>query len=218
VKEIVLQHRSCRAKVRAKPGTEVETRRATSLDGRISAALDVARDERLLFKITALLAALVPAPALAHTGHAGSSFAAGLLHPLTGVDHLLAMLMVGLWAGIAFRRQWWICPAAFVCFMLAGFGYGAAGGVLPFAELLIIASLAVLSMSLVLKFRPSLGVAAPMVALFAVGHGFAHGVEIPGGDATGFAAGFMLMTSLLHAAGLAIAWRMRLRPIVMRSR
>jgi urease accessory protein len=102
--------------------------------------------------------------------------------------------------------------------MLAGFGYAAAGGVLPFAELLIIASLAVLGTSLVLKFRPSLGVAAPMVALFAVGHGFAHGVEMPGGDATGFATGFMLMTALLHAAGLAIAWRMRLRPIVMRSR
>jgi hypothetical protein len=61
VKEIVLQHRSCRAKVRAKPGTDVETRRATSLDGRISAALDAARDERLLLKITALLAALIPA-------------------------------------------------------------------------------------------------------------------------------------------------------------
>src|SRR3546814_15456060 len=64
-----------------------------------------------------------------------------LLHPLSGVDHLLAMLMVGLWAGIAFPRFWWVCPAAFISFMLGGFAHGAAGGAFPIAEMLILASL-----------------------------------------------------------------------------
>jgi urease accessory protein len=144
-------------------------------------------------------------PALAHSGHFETSFAAGLLHPLTGLDHLLAMVMVGLWAGLAFQRYRWVCPAAFVGFMLVGFSYGSVGGGLPFAELLIIASLAVLGLALAFDFRPPLAIAAPMVALFAIGHGFAHGAEMTGGNAPGFVAGFLITTALLHIAGLRLA-------------
>ena len=152
---------------------------------------------------TGLLA--MGSPALAHPGHLGTGFTAGLLHPLTGLDHLLAMVMVGLWAGLAFQRYQWVCPAAFVGFMLIGFGYGAVGGALPFAEMLIIASLAVLGLALAFDFRPPLAIAAPMVALFAIGHGFAHGAEMTGGNAPDFISGFLITTALLHVAGLSLA-------------
>lgn len=152
----------------------------------------------------------ISTPALAHPGHLDSSFASGLLHPLTGIDHLLTMLMVGLWAGLAFRRHWWVCPAGFVGFMLLGFGYGMAIGSPPFAEMLIIASLGGLGLALAFNARPPLTIAAPIVALFGIGHGFAHGAEIPsGGDALGFVAGVMATTVLLHAAGLALARSVR---------
>ncbi len=144
-------------------------------------------------------------PAFAHPGHFGTGFAAGLLHPLTGLDHLLAMVMVGLWAGLAFRRHRWVCPAAFMAFMLVGFSYGAWGGALPFAEMLIIASLAVLGLALAFDLRPPLAIAAPMVALFAVGHGFAHGAEMLGGNMPGFMTGFLITTALLHIAGLSLS-------------
>lgn len=146
-------------------------------------------------------------PALAHPGHVeGASFLAGLAHPLTGIDHLLAMVMVGLWAAIAFPRHWWVCPAAFVAFMVAGFGLGASGAALPFAEMLILASLVVLGLAILFDLRPPLMIATPMVALFAIGHGFAHGGEMPAGGAAGpFVAGFILSTALLHAAGIGIA-------------
>jgi urease accessory protein len=156
--------------------------------------------------LTALLITAA-SPAFAHPGHGGESgFIAGMLHPLTGIDHLLAMLMVGLWAGLAFPRRWWICPAIFVAFMIAGFGLGVAGASLPMAEMLILASLVVLGLALVFDLRPPLWVAAPLIALFAVGHGFAHGSELPaGGEADYFAAGFILSTIFLHASGIGIA-------------
>ena len=146
-------------------------------------------------------------PALAHPGHgAESGFVAGLLHPLTELDHMLAMLMVGLFAGVAFARHRWICPAAFVGFMLLGFGFGAHGGHLPIAELLILASLVGLGLALLFEVKPPLAVAVPVIGLFAVGHGFVHGNEMaPGDDGAAFAAGFVTTTILLHAAGLALA-------------
>ncbi|MDB5685612.1 MAG: urease accessory protein, partial [Rhizorhabdus sp.] len=94
----------------------------------------------------------------------------------------------------------------FVGFMLVGFGYGAAGGALPIAELLILSSLVLLGIALLFGVRPPLAVAVPLVALCAIGHGFVHGAEMPaGGDARGFVAGFMLTTLLLHAIGLGLA-------------
>jgi len=147
-------------------------------------------------------------PALAHPGHHGlPGFAAGFIHPLTGLDHLLAMVMVGLWAGIAFPRHWWLCPAAFMIFMLAGFSYGAAGGGLPIAEMLIVGSVIGLGLALAADIRPPLALSAGAVALFAIGHGFAHGREMAAGaDSGAFAGGFLLSTGLLHAIGLAGAW------------
>ena len=154
---------------------------------------------------------LVATPALAHAGHPdfGASFLGGLLHPLTGLDHLMTMLMVGLWSGIAFPRRWWVCPAAFMVFMLGGFAYGAAGGAMPLAEALILASLVGLGFALLLDARPALSLSAGIVALFAVAHGFAHGHELAWHDGTGFAAGFLIATAALHAAGAWLAFRGR---------
>ncbi|MGI4878992.1 MAG: HupE/UreJ family protein [Janthinobacterium lividum] len=146
------------------------------------------------------------APALAHPGHDGaqSSFFSGVLHPLTGMDHLAAMLMVGLWAGLTLGRKAWAAPAAFVGFMLAGFALGAGGVALPMTEGLVAASLVVLGLALAFAVRAPLGVTVPLVGLFALAHGNAHGAELPhGAVAWQFAAGFALTTTLLHMAGVA---------------
>lgn len=154
-----------------------------------------------------VLAGLVSTPVLAHPGHLHiSGFAAGLLHPLTGLDHLAAMLMVGLWAGTMFRKQLIAPPLAFVAFMLAGFAYGAGGGVLPLAELLIVASVIVLGAMVLFAVKPPLAIASALIALFAFAHGHAHGAEMPA-DASvrAFGAGFALMTAALHGAGIGLA-------------
>src|SRR3546814_5210483 len=75
------------------------------------------------------------------------------------------MLMVGLWAGIAFPRFWWVCPAAFISFMLGGFAHGAAGGAFPIAEMLILASLVGLALALLADARPPLALSAAVIAL-----------------------------------------------------
>lgn len=156
----------------------------------------------------ALALLLTASPAFAHPGHADlSGFVAGLLHPFTGLDHLVAMLLVGLWAGIAFPRHWWACPLAFMAFMLAGFSYGAGGGSLPIAEMLIVGSVVGLGLALLADIRPPLALGAGAVALFAIGHGYAHGSEMTAGaDSIRFAAGFLIATAALHAAGLALAF------------
>lgn len=163
------------------------------------------RLSRFAIPLTLLAAA---GPALAHPGHDGlSGFVAGFTHPLAGLDHLLAMVMVGLWAGIAFPRHWWPCPTAFMSFMLAGFTFGAGGGNLPIAEMLITASVVGLGLALAADIRPPLALSACVVALFAIGHGFAHGSEMAvGADSMSFAGGFLLSTALLHTLGLAGAY------------
>lgn len=158
--------------------------------------------------LSATAVILWPVAAMAHPGHeaATSSFLAGATHPLTGFDHLAAMLMVGLWAGIALPGRTWAPPAAFVGFMLAGFAYGLDGGALPMAESLILASLVVLGLALCFAVRAPLSVAVAIIGLFAFAHGHAHGAELPhGAVAWRFAAGFAITTALLHVAGLALA-------------
>ena len=161
----------------------------------------------LRITIAALAAALVAGPALAHPGHGADGFAAGALHPVTGLDHLLAMIAVGLWAGIVFRKAWWVWPATFVGFMLAGFIMAGAGAPFPAAEAVIVASVIALGLAAAfgLKMPALAGCAA--IAVFATAHGYAHGSEIaPASNSLAFAAGFALSTALLHAVGVALAW------------
>jgi urease accessory protein len=150
---------------------------------------------------------LPAAPALAHPGHMESGFAAGLAHPLTGMDHMAAMLMVGLWAGLVAGRALWVLPLSFLTAMLAGFGYGAlAHGGAAGAEMLIILSLLALGTVVAMKLRAPTVLAAGAAGLFGFAHGMAHGLEAPGGQGMlGFAGGFLVATTLLHGAGLLLA-------------
>ena len=162
---------------------------------------------------------LAAGPALAHPGHgAQSGFAVGLFHPFSGLDHLLAMVAVGLWAGLTFRKSWWIWPATFVGFMLAGFVLGVGHAAAPAAEVAIAASVIGLGLAIGLEFKPPAAVGSALIALFALAHGYAHGQEMPAGaDTVRFALGFGLATVVLHGAGLAVAWtilRGRARPFV----
>lgn len=155
--------------------------------------------------------ALLAAPALAHTGvdaHAG--FASGFGHPFGGLDHLLAMVAVGLWAiqlnQNGSRHGLWLLPLSFVAPMALGFLSGYAGLPLPGVELGI--ALSVLALGLVVAFaaRPPLAVAMLFCAVAAIFHGHAHGAEMPAdGIAAAYAGGMVLATALLHGAGIAAA-------------
>jgi urease accessory protein len=153
----------------------------------------------------ALPALLAAAPAEAHLlGAHGAGFAAGFAHPLLGLDHLIAMFAVGLWAAQQGGRAQWAVPAGFVVAMTVGGGFGLAGvGGLPYLETGIAAS--VLLLGALVASRTVLPVSAgvAVVAVFALMHGHAHGTEIPGAvSPIGYAAGFVLATGLVHIAGL----------------
>lgn len=152
----------------------------------------------------ALVAAASPGLALAHPGHAEqASFLAGALHPLTGIDHLLAMLAVGLWAAQLRQRAALMLPALFPVAMVAGAALAFAGVALPAVEPVIALSVIVLGAAIVAGLQLPLAAGGAMIALFAVAHGFAHGAELPAGaNVAGYAAGFIGSTICLHLAGL----------------
>lgn len=161
--------------------------------------------------ITGAILAFSPTAAWAHPGHEGDGgLLAGLAHPLTGMDHLAAMLLVGLWAGLLVPRgkAALLPPAAFLVAMLAGF---LSGGVL--AEPIIVASLIVLGVAAAFKVRAPLALAAAASALFGFAHGMAHGFETPQGAFPAlFAIGFLVSTGSLHGLGL---WLARVLPAPM---
>lgn len=155
--------------------------------------------------MTALPLFLTPSVALAHPGH-GFGFDAGFLHPFTGTDHLLAMVGVGLWAAILGRRARWALPVGFLGAMALGgalavnLGLGAAAAAV---EPAIIASVILLGAVVALALRAPLAVALPLVGLFGLAHGAAHGVEMVG-NGLAFGAAMLTATALLHGAGLAL--------------
>ncbi|MDD4964146.1 MAG: HupE/UreJ family protein [Gallionella sp.] len=150
---------------------------------------------------------VVPNFAEAHVGIAAASgWADGVLHPLLGVDHLCAMLAVGVWASQLGGRAVWGLPLTFVSVMALGGFLGMSALPLPFVEGGIVLSLLVLGVFITRAQRLSLGLGALIVGGFAVFHGYAHGAEMPS-DASGlsYALGFILTTSLLHIAGILLA-------------
>ena len=143
-------------------------------------------------------------PALAHVGVGPTAgLAAGAVHPLTGIDHLLAMVAVGLWAAQLGGRSVWALPAAFMTAMALGAVTGMAGLAVPFVETGIVLSVILLGVAIAASFRPNAAVGMAAVALAGVLHGHAHGTEMPL-DASGltYAAGFLAATAALHAAGV----------------
>lgn len=142
---------------------------------------------------------LFATPALAHEGSHVAGFFPGLMHPLTGADHLLAILAVGLWAGLSGARL--IYPAAFVAAMLAGAVLVMNGVSLPLVEPVILASVIAFGACAGLALHLPRFIALPAIAAAGLAHGAAHGME---GYGPGFIAGFVLATSVLLAAGLAV--------------
>lgn len=161
----------------------------------------------VLALMVAAVAVLGSDAALAHTGaeHA-LSFISGFKHPWTGLDHLLAMVAVGLWAGLNGGRALWVWPIAFVAVMVMGGLLGMAGVAAPMVEAGILASVVVLGILVLVAARLPVLAGAALVAAFALLHGHAHGAELPGdAAAVTYAAGFALATALLHAIGLGVA-------------
>ncbi|WP_096695459.1 HupE/UreJ family protein [Polaromonas sp. AER18D-145] len=168
-----------------------------------------------------IAACALSAVASAHTGtevgeaahgHA-SAFMSGFLHPLTGLDHLAAMVAVGLWSALAARRAWpdllW-APLGFSAMLLAGAFLGLQGVQLQAVEPMIASSLLVIGLLVLTRWRVPGIAAAALVGVFAVFHGLAHGYELAGdANALPVVAGMLAATALLHAAGVAAGWALR---------
>ena len=153
-----------------------------------------------------IVMALVATSAEAHqgTGLAGG-FQSGFLHPLSGPDHMLAMVSVGLWGAFLGRPLVYALPMLFPTAMAIGGAVGMAGIPLPPVELGIALSVLTLGLMIALKVRAPVAVACLIVAVFALFHGYAHGAELPSAaDPVGYSAGFVLCTGLLHIAGIGL--------------
>jgi urease accessory protein len=143
--------------------------------------------------------------AFAHAGdHSHIGVVAGLLHPFSGLDHLLAMVAVGLWAVQLGRPALWLLPLTFPVVMAVGAALGISGVSLPFVEVGILGSVLVLGAAVALAIRLPLPASVALIALFGLLHGFAHGAELPmGASALAYGAGFIAATLVLHAIGIA---------------
>lgn len=156
--------------------------------------------------LTLLVCLSLPATVMAHPGGEAHSFMAGAAHPLSGLDHLLAMLAVGLLAGYSGGKMLWWLPASFVAAMAVGAGLSVIGANFAFIEVGIALSLVAFGAALVLKHSLRALALIALTAGFALFHGHAHGMEM-GADVSGmsYALGFMLVTALLHATGILLA-------------
>lgn len=155
--------------------------------------------------LASLALLLTPALAFAHPGHGDSGLVAGISHPLGGLDHLLAMLAVGLWAAQQQGKARVLLPCTFVATLLLGGLLGFEGLTLPAMESGIAASVLALGLAVALAVRPPLPLAMAATALFALFHGVAHGLELPEmTNPWAYAAGFVVATAGLHATGYAV--------------
>jgi len=155
--------------------------------------------------LTLLLTGAAASPAFAHLDPvAHGSLGAGFWHPLTGADHLLAMVAVGLWASLIGGRALWAVPAAFVAAMSVGFLAALGGLGLPFVEPVIAASVVVIGLLAMVALQVPAAVGMAVVGFFALFHGYAHGLELGGASGLSFMAGFAAATALLHGAGVAL--------------
>lgn len=132
-------------------------------------------------------------------------FLTGFLHPISGLDHVVAMIAVGLWGAQLGAPAIWLLPVAFPIVMAFGGMLGLMGVPLPGTEIGIAASAIMLGTVVMLEVRPPLVVAAVVVSFFAIFHGHAHGSELPAGQsALLFSIGFVIATGCLHGVGISI--------------
>ncbi|MEQ8825403.1 MAG: HupE/UreJ family protein [Filomicrobium sp.] len=145
---------------------------------------------------------LIASPCLAHTGGATGGFSSGLTHPIAGMDHLLAMVAVGVWSATQPLRNAWQGPALFIVMLAIGALLGVYGSALPFVEPGILASVVFLGLMVAVSRHLNAGLGLIAIGGFALFHGHAHGTEAVGALG-GYMAGFMLTSAALHAAGFA---------------
>jgi len=149
---------------------------------------------------------LAPAAALAHPGHDGAGgLLHGFVHPVTGIDHVLAMIAVGVLAAQYGGRALWLVPMSFLVAMATAGAIGMAGIPVQIVEAGIGLSVVVLGLMIAFQIKPPTLVAMVVVGFFALFHGYAHGSEMPKGLAgLSFAAGFLIATALLLGAGVGL--------------
>ncbi|HKR83214.1 MAG TPA: HupE/UreJ family protein [Terriglobales bacterium] len=149
---------------------------------------------------------VLSAPALAHaTAGQAKGLVTGFIHPLSGLDHILAMVAVGIWGAQLKRPAIWVLPIAFPMVMSIGGLLGVRGVPIPGVEIGVAASAVVLGIVIAAQLTPPLWVAGLIVSAFAIFHGHAHGTELPkAASPLSYALGFVLATGLLHATGIVI--------------
>jgi urease accessory protein len=164
--------------------------------------------KRNLPALAAAALLLLPGAAFANTGlGATPDFAHGFGHPLQGLDHLLAMILVGVFAVQLGGRAIWLVPLTFVGVMAIGGVLGMAGLSVPFVEIGIALSVIVLGAVVALGVRAPVAGAMAVVGLFALFHGHAHGSEMPlAASGAAYAGGFVIATAILHAAGVGVGY------------
>lgn len=154
----------------------------------------------------AMAGVIFSSPAMAHiTNASGAGFAGGISHPFSGLDHILAIVAVGLWASQFGRPAYWVLPLTFPLVMAIGGGLGMSGLPLPWVEIGIAGSVIILGLMVALSLKPSLAISMALIGLFALMHGHSHGTELPlATSPLAYGAGFLFATVALHALGLVI--------------
>jgi urease accessory protein len=155
--------------------------------------------------LTAVFLLVASSTAFAHPGHDVSGFAAGLMHPFSGIDHLLAMVAVGLWAAQGGGRKVWLLPATFMIMLAAGAGLTMQWQALPLVEAGIAVSVLALGLLVALSLQLPASLSVAITGLFGLLHGYAHGLELPQSAApVEYALGFIAATATLHLSGITL--------------
>lgn len=174
----------------------------------------------ILFLLAGTCAVLMAGPAQAHSDAAGAGLMSGLLHPVKGLDHVVAMVAVGLWGGILGGKAVWQLPVIFPMVMALAGALAVMGMPLPAVETGIALSGVVLGAMVLFALRPPAVVVAVLVGAFALFHGHAHGTELPdAANPAAYALGFVISTGALHLVGILIGqlWTHRWGKPVVRA-
>ena len=168
---------------------------------------------RSAWALAAGLGSLLPIPAVAHMGTGlPGGFESGFMHPFSGIDHLLAMVSVGLWGAFLGRPLIYVLPVIFPAMMVAGAIMGMFALPLPPVEIGIALSVLVLGGCIALPVKAPVWAACIIVGIFALFHGYAHGKELPSAaDPVAYSVGFVLATGLLHVSGICLGFLNDLR-------
>jgi urease accessory protein len=167
--------------------------------------------------IGAAAVTLLSVPALAHPGLMNhGDFAGGFAHPFSGWDHLLAMIALGLWLGLAKTAKPAVAITTFAGALMAGYLLGVTGFHVPFVESGILASVLIFGLLTATTARLPAAIAAPVIAVFTVFHGHAHGTEAPAGAASLYAAGFIVASVAIVAAAYGAVYLLRRRTVFAR--